>query len=55
METIWKIQTASGDDAMVTHIKEWYNRFKDSHTLVDSEPGSGRPSTSRNDQVMKQK
>jgi hypothetical protein len=32
----------------VTQIKEWYNRW----TLVDSEPRSGRPSTSWNDQVI---
>jgi hypothetical protein len=38
---------------VVTQIKEWYdNLFKDGHTSVDSEPCSGRPSTSQNDQVI---
>ncbi|XP_077496550.1 histone-lysine N-methyltransferase SETMAR-like [Amblyomma americanum] len=53
VETIRKIQTAFGDDAMSsTHIKQWYNRFKDGRTSVESEPRSGRPSTCRNDQVI---
>ncbi|CAN8014077.1 unnamed protein product [Ixodes persulcatus] len=53
VETFRKIQMAFGDDAMSsTHIKEWYNRFKDGRTSVESEPRSGRPSTHRNDQVI---
>ncbi|XP_077516560.1 protein GVQW3-like [Amblyomma americanum] len=53
VETIRNIQMASGDDAMgSTQIKQWYNRFKDSRTSVESEPRSGRPSTCRNDQVI---
>ncbi|XP_070388768.1 protein GVQW3-like [Dermacentor albipictus] len=53
VETIRKIQTAFGDDAMSsTQIKEWYNRFKDGRTSVESEPRSGRPSTCRNDEVI---
>jgi transposase len=53
VETIRKIQQAFGDEAMsITQIKEWYNRFKDGRTSVDSEPRSGRPSTSRNDVVI---
>ena len=36
----------------ITQIKEWYNRFKDGRTSVESEPRSGRPSTCRNDQVI---
>ncbi|XP_049516978.1 histone-lysine N-methyltransferase SETMAR-like [Dermacentor silvarum] len=35
-----------------TQIKEWYNRFKDGRTSVESEPRAGRPSTCRNDQVI---
>ena len=55
VETIRKIQQAFGDDAMsITRIKEWYNRFKDGSTSVDSEPRHGRPSTSRNDNVINQ-
>lgn len=54
-QTILKIQQAFGEDAMgVTQIKEWYNRFKDGRTSVNSEPRSGRPSTSRNDEVIDQ-
>ncbi|XP_077525089.1 protein GVQW3-like [Amblyomma americanum] len=53
VETIRKIQTAFGDDAMSsTQIKQWYNWLKDGRTSVESEPDSGRPSTCRNDQVI---
>lgn len=38
----------------IARIKEWYNRFKDGRSSVDSEPRSGRPSTSRNDNVNDQ-
>ena len=38
----------------ITRMKEWYNRFKDGSTSVDSEPRHGRPSTSRNDNVINQ-
>ena len=55
VETIRKIQQAFGDDAMsIIPIKEWYNRFKDGSTSVDSEPRHSRPSTSRNDNVINQ-
>jgi len=55
VETIRKIPQAFGDDAMsITRIKEWYNRFKDGSTSVDSEPRHGRPTTSRNDSVINQ-
>jgi hypothetical protein len=37
-ETIRKIQQAFGDDAMgAVQIKEWFKRFRDGHTLVDSD------------------
>ena len=53
VENIRKIHTDSGDDAMgITQIKEWYNRFKDGRTSVESEPPSDRPSTCPNDQVI---
>ena len=53
VETIRKIHQAFGDDAMsITRIKEWYNRFKYGSTSVDSEPCHGRPSNSRNDNVI---
>ena len=55
VETIRKIQQAFEDDAIsITRIKEWYDRFKDGSTSVDSEPRQGRPSTSRNDNVINQ-
>ncbi|PNF30398.1 hypothetical protein B7P43_G12860, partial [Cryptotermes secundus] len=48
-------QQAFGDDAMSkSQKKERYNRFKDGRTSVDSEPRSGRPSTSRNENVIEQ-
>lgn len=40
------MKTAFGDECMSkTQIKEWYKRFKDGRTSVDSNPRSGRPST----------
>jgi len=55
VETIRKIQRVFGDDAMgITQIKEWYNRFKDGRTSVDSDTRSGRPSTSQNDELIDQ-
>lgn len=39
------IQKAFGDESMgKTQIKEWYRRFKNGRTSVDSDPRSGRPS-----------
>jgi hypothetical protein len=47
VKTIHKIQQVFGDDAMsISHIKEWFNLFKDGRTSVDSEPRPGRLSTS---------
>jgi len=55
VETIRKIQRVFGDDAMgITQIKEWYNRFKDGPTSGESDVRSGRPSTSRNDELIDQ-
>lgn len=52
-ETIRKIQQVFGDDAMgVTQIKEWFNRFKNGRTSVESEQRSGRPQTARNAAVV---
>ena len=48
-----KIQQVFGDDAMgVTQIKEWFNRFKNGRTSVESEQHSGRPQTARNAAVV---
>ncbi|XP_049519121.1 protein GVQW3-like [Dermacentor silvarum] len=53
VETIRKIQTAFGDDAMSsTQIKERYNRFEDGRKSVEREPRFFPPSTCRNDQVI---
>ena len=39
------IQKTFVDESMgITQIKEWYKRFKNSRTSVDSDPRSGRPS-----------
>jgi len=55
VETTRKIQRVFGDDAMgITQIKEWYNRFKDGRTSVESDARSCRPSISRNDQLIDQ-
>jgi hypothetical protein len=36
----------------VTQIKEWFNRFKDGRMPADSDQRSGKPSTSRNADVI---
>jgi hypothetical protein len=55
VETIHKIQLFFSDDAMgITQIKEWANRFKDGCTSVESNVCFGRPSTSRNDELIDQ-
>ena len=52
-ETICKIQRVFGDDAMgVTQIKEWFNRFKNGRTSVESDERPGRPQTARNAAVV---
>ena len=55
VETIRKIQLVFGDDAMgITQIMEWHNLFKNGRTSVESDARSGRPSTSRNDDLTDQ-
>jgi len=55
VETIRKIQRVFADDAMdITQIKEWYKRFRDGCTSVESDARSGRLSTSRNDELIDQ-
>ena len=47
-ETIQMMQKAFGNECMSkTRIKEWYNRFKEGHTSVDSDSRSVRPSTTK--------
>ena len=44
-ETIEMIQKAFVDESIgITQIKEWYRRFKNARTSVDSDTRSGRPS-----------
>jgi len=38
----------------ITQIKEWYNRFKEGRTSVESDARSGRPSTSWNYELIDQ-
>ena len=55
VETFRKIQRVFGDDAMdFTKIKESYNQFKDGRTSVESDARSGKPSTSRNGELIDQ-
>ena len=45
MKTTEMIQKALVDESMgITQVKEWYRRFKNDRTSVDSDPRSGRPS-----------
>lgn len=51
--TYEKIQRAFGDEAMSrARVYEWYKRFRDGRTSVDSEERSGRPSTSTNEVMV---
>ena len=51
--TVRKIQQVFGDDAMgVTQIKEWFNRFRNGRTSVESDERSGRPQTARNAAIV---
>ena len=55
VETIRKIQQAFGNEALSpTQIKQWFKRFKDGRASVESDPRSGRPSTSRKEEVIEQ-
>ena len=47
------LQKAYGEDAMGrTQVFEWFRRFKEGRTSVESNPRSGRPSTSRNEEMI---
>ncbi|XP_027849961.2 protein GVQW3-like [Aphis gossypii] len=51
-ETYTMIKTAFGDDSLSRSVTfEWFIRFKDSRQSIKDDPRSGRPSTSRNDDV----
>jgi len=46
-ETYQLLQQAYGEDAMGrTHVFDWFRRFKEGRTSVESDPRLGRPSTS---------
>ena len=47
------LQQAYGEDAMGrTQVLDWFRRFKEGRTSVESDPRSGRPSTSRNEEMI---
>ncbi|XP_068233462.1 protein GVQW3-like [Palaemon carinicauda] len=53
VQTIKKFQQAIGDEAMgITQIKEWYNRFKQGQTSVESKPQLSQPSTRSNEEFI---
>jgi hypothetical protein len=51
---IWTVAVRPShiEDARFLKIKEWYNRFKDGRTSVESDARSGRPSASGNDELI---
>jgi len=52
-ETYQLLQQAFGEYAMCrTQVFDWFHRFKDSRTSVESDLRSGRPSTSRNEEMI---
>ena len=55
IETIRKIQQAFGSEALSpTQIQQWFKRLTNGRASMESDPRSGRPSTSRNEKVMDQ-
>ena len=53
METYQLLQQAYGEDAMGrTQAFDWFRRSKEGRTSVESDPRSGRPSTSRNEEII---
>ena len=52
-ETYQLLQPAYGENAMGrTQVFDWFRRFKEGRTSVESDPRSGRPSTSRNEEIV---
>ena len=52
-ETYQLLQQAYGEDAMGrTQVFDWFRRFKEGRTSVKSDPRLGRPSTSRNEEMI---
>jgi histone-lysine N-methyltransferase SETMAR len=52
VETSKRKQSGRFSRLFATQIKEWFNRFKGGRTLADGDQHSGRPSTSRNANVI---
>ena len=49
-ETYQLLQQAYIEDAMgQSQVSDWFCRFKDGRTSAESDPHSGRPSTSKNE------
>ena len=52
-ETYQLLQQAYDEDAMGrTQVFDWFRRFKEGRTSVESDLRSGRPSTSRNEEMI---
>ena len=52
-ETYQLLQQAYGEGAMGrTQVFDWFRRFKEGSTLVERDPRSGRPSTSRKEEII---
>ena len=52
-ETYQLLQQAYGEDAMGrTQVFDWFRWFKESRTSVESDPRSGRPSSSSNEEMI---
>jgi len=52
-ETYQLLQQAYGEDAMGrTQVFDWFCRLKEGRTSVESDPHSGLPSTSRNEEMI---
>jgi len=52
-ETYQLLQQAYGEDAVgCTQVFDWFRRFNEGRTSVGSDPHSGRPSTSRNEEII---
>ena len=53
METYELLQQAYGENAMGRiQVFDWFHRFKEGRTSIESEPRLGRPSTSRNEEMI---
>ena len=52
-ETYQLLQQAYGEDAMGhTQVFDWFRQFKEGRTSIESDPCLGRPSTSRNEEMI---